>query len=332
MDSAQQPPRRLSRRNSSSNRWRRPLRAKNNSLDSHRPQKDQPDGSAQPSASASASGPSDQRELLADDVLGGHTSDDHPMKSLEDHQSTLSVDTHTACSIIPDPLPSWTEQSLREIPGVGPSVRTKYNLYNPTGPRWYKNHHLIPPQTRMPMSSTFSPSFPPMRTSLGPSSPVEAGRMPGPSRTPSGSPLPTPNASQTRLGDGPGMRSRKISQTAHDNVDMLDGSDPWGTNWHHQSPYDVGINSAPAQSPTTDVCTLCHTLAEYTPRVRVCLNTGLINCYIFSVLSRHKRARMAVEHRAMSSPTRGWLTHRHCHSRRLPSTSQNLRQPHRLVL
>ena len=66
-------------------------------------------------------------------------------------------------------------------------------------------------------------------------------KLPGPSRTPSGSPLPTPTSSQTRIHDIRG-RTRKISQTAHDGVDLLDGTDPWGTNWHHQSPYDVGHN------------------------------------------------------------------------------------------
>ncbi len=65
-----------------------------------------------------------------------------------------------------------------------------------------------------------------------------------PSRTPSGSPLPTPNSSQTRIPDPSGkVRTRKLSNTTPDNVDLLDGSDPYGTNWHHESPYDgLGLN------------------------------------------------------------------------------------------
>ncbi|KAI0080342.1 hypothetical protein K474DRAFT_1638045, partial [Panus rudis PR-1116 ss-1] len=76
-------------------------------------------------------------------------------------------------------------------------------------------------------------------------------KHPGPSRTPSGSPLPTPSSSQTRIHDVR-IRTRKISQTAHDTVDLLDITDPWGTNWHHHSPYDVGQNHDKA-SPDAEV-------------------------------------------------------------------------------
>ena len=64
-----------------------------------------------------------------------------------------------------------------------------------------------------------------------------------PSRTPSGTPLPTPSSSETRIPDLSGKgRTRKISNVA-DNVDLLDASDPYGTNWHHESPYDgLGLN------------------------------------------------------------------------------------------
>ncbi|KIP12547.1 hypothetical protein PHLGIDRAFT_124072 [Phlebiopsis gigantea 11061_1 CR5-6] len=80
----------------------------------------------------------------------------------------------------------------------------------------------------------------------------DTAQAPSPTRTPSSSPLPTPTSSQVRIHDVR-VRTRKISQTAHDNVDMLDHTDPWGTNWHHQSPYDVGKNSnssEPPESPT----------------------------------------------------------------------------------
>ena len=153
-------------------------------------------------------------------------------------------------SIIPDVLPyNVADNKLPWIPGVGTSFSVKYTLHNPEGPKWYKNHHLIPPQNAG-ATSQFSASFPPIahpNDSLQPTS--DANRMPGPSRTPSGSPLPTPASSQTRVGEGMvPFRTRKLSQTAHDNVDMMDGTDPWGTNWHHQSPYDVGLSAQISQS------------------------------------------------------------------------------------
>ncbi|KAJ2966916.1 hypothetical protein NUW54_g13667 [Trametes sanguinea] len=81
---------------------------------------------------------------------------------------------------------------------------------------------------------------------------ARAGSLPHgwPSRTPSGSPLPTPTSSQIRIQEPPKPRSRKVSQTAHDNVDMMDGTDPWGTNWHHQSPYDIQSNDRRAEPPS----------------------------------------------------------------------------------
>jgi hypothetical protein len=60
---------------------------------------------------------------------------------------------------------------------------------------------------------------------------------PGPSRMPSHSTLTTPSSSQTRVAEGQKPRSRKTS----DNVDLMDVTDPWGTSWHHTSPYDIGL-------------------------------------------------------------------------------------------
>jgi hypothetical protein len=59
--------------------------------------------------------------------------------------------------------------------------------------------------------------------------------------------MATPSSSQVRVNEaglaGP-ARTRKVSHgEPHDNVDLMDVSDPWGTNWHHQSPYDVGNRS-----------------------------------------------------------------------------------------
>lgn len=159
-----------------------------------------------------------------------------------------------ARSIIPDPLnelPAWYTQAVEDIPSTVGQFRSRYPMHNPVGPRWYKNCHLSPRYLENRPPSFFSPSFPPMAASADR---TQDSKIPGPSRTPSGSPLPTPTSSQTRIHDVR-VRSRKVSQTAHDNVDMLDGTDPWGTNWHHQSPYDVGNDRvSPDASPEVSVC------------------------------------------------------------------------------
>ncbi|KAF4623135.1 hypothetical protein D9613_002162 [Agrocybe pediades] len=121
-----------------------------------------------------------------------------------------------------------------------PALKVKYPLHNPLGPRWYKNHHLIPPSQKKPSMrppTFFSTSFPPMHTS---SSPEHVEDVAESSNAASRSPIPTPASSQTRVGETGKPRSRKTSQTAPDTVDLLDVTDPWGTNWHHQSPYDIG--------------------------------------------------------------------------------------------
>ncbi|KAF8167706.1 hypothetical protein B0H34DRAFT_792401 [Crassisporium funariophilum] len=127
-----------------------------------------------------------------------------------------------------------------------PTFKVKYHLHNPQGPRWYRNYHLIPPSHMKPSMrppTFFSPSFPPISSSSTTDHMNHMDHMDdtaGLSRTPSHSPLPTPTSSQTRVGDAGGKpRSRKTSQTTPDNVDLLDLTDPWGTSWHHQSPYDV---------------------------------------------------------------------------------------------
>ncbi|KAH8990161.1 hypothetical protein EDB86DRAFT_3080505 [Lactarius hatsudake] len=143
-------------------------------------------------------------------------------------------------SIIPESLkelPSWYHTEGEWAAASALQFRARYPIHNPVGPHVYRNAHLLPP-TRP--SSIFSPSFPPMSTEPASAPPVAV-----PSQSPSGSPLPTPNSSQTRIIDPSGkVRTRKISNTAHDNVDLLDASDPYGTNWHHQSPYDgLGLSS-----------------------------------------------------------------------------------------
>lgn len=146
-------------------------------------------------------------------------------------------------SIIPDPLnelPAWFTMDQSNVSSAihyAAQFRSRHPIWNPMGPRWYRNHHLRPSRDKRP-PTVFSPSFPPMAASIDR---TQDGKMPGPSRTPSGSPLPTPSSSQVRIHDVR-VRTRKTSQTAHDDVDMMDVTDPWGTNWHHESPYDVGSN------------------------------------------------------------------------------------------
>lgn len=154
-------------------------------------------------------------------------------------------------SIIPGPLaelPSWYTNDADWASSSAAQFRAKYPIHNRAGPRYYRNHHLLSPlDTRRP-PSIFSPAFPPMYPTAELTQ--DPAKMSGPSRTPSGSPLPTPNSSQVRIHDVKG-RPRKISQsTAHDDVDMLDATDPWGTNWHHRSPYDLGVDrERPPDSP-----------------------------------------------------------------------------------
>ncbi|KIK30343.1 hypothetical protein PISMIDRAFT_6424 [Pisolithus microcarpus 441] len=148
-------------------------------------------------------------------------------------------------SVVPDPLgelPAWFKKENDMAAANVSTFRIKYPLHNPQGPPWYKNHHLIPPSALNPPPLFFSPSFPPMAASIHDRS-EDSTRPPGPSRSPSGTPLPTPSSSQVRIPEiGGKPRSRKTSQ---DNVDLMDLSDPWGTHWHHESPYDAGTNTSP---------------------------------------------------------------------------------------
>ena len=182
-----------------------------------------------------------------------------------------------AKSIIPDPiavLPASYATDAEWAAASAVQFRKKYPIHNPVGPRWYRNHHLYPQDKRPP--SVFSPSFPPMAASTDRLE--DTAKMPGPSRTPSGSPLPTPTSSQVRIHDvRPPVRTRKVSQTAQDNVDMLDHTDPWGTNWHHQSPYDLGKNKdrSPPQSP--EVCA----------QIRRCVVISSCYCRVLRSLVAH---------------------------------------------
>ncbi|KAH7885971.1 hypothetical protein F5I97DRAFT_1927844 [Phlebopus sp. FC_14] len=171
------------------------------------------------------------------------------MATNDDNEPRTSQDNLVSSrSIIPDPLgelPAWFKKESDMAAANISTFRIKYPLYNPNGPRWYKNHHLLPPPNLNRPPPVFPPSFPPMAASVQERS-EDSTRLPGPSRTPSGTPLPTPTSSQVRIPElGGKPRSRKTSQ---DNVDLMDVSDPWGTHWHHQSPYDAGTNSSPVSA------------------------------------------------------------------------------------
>ena len=168
------------------------------------------------------------------------------MDELIQKQDTVS--SNQSRSIIPDPLrelPPWFNKDDRDFVNAPPSSRMRYQLHNPVGPRWYQNQHLIPPSQRdvgQRPPTLFSTSFPPM------SSQDRTGEA-GPSRTPSGSPLPTPDASQTGIADGR-PRTRTTSQTA---VDKMDVTDPWGGNFRHPSPYDLRTSQKPVSVDAANV-------------------------------------------------------------------------------
>lgn len=208
--------------------------------------------------------------LAKDTAVGAQPAGNSNDREMEKQDETRDVATPLTMSrsIIPDALnelPAWYSKD------DSATYMMRYNLHNPVGPRRYYNHHLIPPSQKKPASrppSIFSPSFPPMATSSQDSDDLT--RLAGPSRTPSHSPLPTPSSSQVGVGDVGGVpRSRKTSQTAHDGVDLLDVSDPWGTNWHHQSPYDIGLT---------------HNVVSVDPQeVRVFLSSACLRIYQFTV-------------------------------------------------
>lgn len=159
--------------------------------------------------------------------------------------SLLSVNG-TRANIIPDALealPSWYNKEI-DVPSSLHLIRARYPIHNPAGPRIYRNVHLRPPELLPPMEAFTStvPSAAASGSQIGPSSS---------SRTTSTSPAPTPASSSSKLVD-PSMkpRTRKISNNvAHDNVDLLDVTDPLGNAWHHTSPYDALAAPSPAVSP-----------------------------------------------------------------------------------
>ncbi|KAJ7596818.1 hypothetical protein C8J56DRAFT_771338, partial [Mycena floridula] len=154
-------------------------------------------------------------------------------------------------SIVPDvlpELPAWYNKDTWSSPSF---YKSKFALHEPSGPRYYRNHHLVPAEGGRP-PTIFSPVFPAMAPSISQERSQDSSRT-QPAKTPAHSPVQSPSSSETRVAEGDGKtRSRKPSLTAHDTVDMLDVSDPWGTNWHHGSPYDIGLSNG-SVSPEVEV-------------------------------------------------------------------------------
>ena len=117
--------------------------------------------------------------------------------------------------------PSFTRKQGEWNSAAPAYYESFYELHNPTGPRFYFNHHLAKKGvTRLPL---MSPGFHTTSTTGS-----EKSNLSSP-------PIKTPDVSTLNLT----QRTRKISTS--DNVDLLDITDPWGQNFHHDSRYDVGI-------------------------------------------------------------------------------------------
>lgn len=198
--------------------------------------------------------------VLTSASAASSTDDVRSMEQLEQAKHDLPPPLPTSRSIVPEALadlPGWYNNTNWSQPAY---YRQKFPMHNPVGPRHYRNYHLLPQSLlrgRSRPPSVFSPLFPPIAAapasgSIHSDDNDDSSRKPAMSRSPSNSPLPTPSSSQTRVEDSGKPRSRKTSQTAHDGVDLMDVTDPWGTNYHHTSPYDVGLGSGPV-SPEVDV-------------------------------------------------------------------------------
>ncbi|KAF7981164.1 hypothetical protein HWV62_34935 [Athelia sp. TMB] len=187
-------------------------------------------------------------DMASTQQTDGKDGDDDEKIILDDKADQIAV---LARSIIPDTLrdlPTWYIKENDANAGHTLSYRLRYPIHCPVGPRCYKNHHLIPPSQLRPAHrppSVFSPQFPPMASSLHDSHE----EVPSLYISPSMSPLATPNSSQPDVATKP--RGRKTSQTTPDTVDLLDVTDPWGTTYHHQSPYDPGMGSGSTITPPT---------------------------------------------------------------------------------
>lgn len=189
---------------------------------------------------------------------------DPPHDATDDGHS--SVTDMSSFDIVP---PLWSNEPSEHVTSrnVPPNTyRSYYKLHNPVGPRFYRNHHLRPLNNSaisaaLRPSSAFSSAFPPL-SALPPASPPPRGlglghshlhphnnppQFPSPdtSFSSSESVLPTPDTSESAfVGQGseaPRKNNVIVNGTVvSDPVDQLDGSNPYGQKFHHDSPYDLG--------------------------------------------------------------------------------------------
>lgn len=187
---------------------------------------------------------------------------------LGDHQQDATDDGHSSMvesrngDLVP---PLWSYEPQEHVNShIAPpsSYRTYYKIHNPVGPRFYRNHHLRPlnnsaVSAALRPSSAFSSAFPPL-SALPPASPPPRGlglghahlhphnhppQFPSPdtSFSSSESALPTPDSSQPAFGGETSLPKSVVNGTVvSDPVDQLDGSNPYGQKFHHDSPYDLG--------------------------------------------------------------------------------------------
>ncbi|KAF8488521.1 hypothetical protein JB92DRAFT_1424008 [Gautieria morchelliformis] len=200
-------------------------------------------------------------------ITGRHTPPlaDHPYDA--SNESRSSVSELRMDDLVPSP---WSYEPPEHVTSrIAPpsTYRTYYKIHNPVGPRFYRNHHLRPLNhstfaAASRPASAFSSAFPPL-AALPPGSPPPRGlglgraqlhphnnppQFPSPhtSFSSSESVLPTPESSENAFPGPGGETSRKNNNdvvngtVVADPVDQLDGSNPYGQRFHHDSPYDLG--------------------------------------------------------------------------------------------
>lgn len=123
--------------------------------------------------------------------------------------------------------PAWAFKGGEWVTPSAP--QPSYQIYNPHPPRngrkpyVYLNHHLVPPSSSGASKRTsFPPSFPP-----------------------SDAPLPM------TVPSSPFIPGKPRISAFYDMVDILDGTDPHGAKWHHQSPYDFRSHTHSSAHPTS---------------------------------------------------------------------------------
>jgi len=190
-----------------------------------------------------------------------------------------------AFDLTPDPWPCPKPDSLPSITNAPPSYHIAYTLTNRVGPRYYRNLHLRPQDhaalralhnpeafsTQFPPIPALPPGSPPLRTvtlsrpSLG--NWEQSSSLSKYSEDDPTSPGPG-SSSGSVVGSGTSTTTKFASASLAALVDSMDVSNPYGTKFRHDSPYDLGnrkgktpdrgsspwkASSSPSPS-TTDVC------------------------------------------------------------------------------